>query len=478
MALRVYNRFTGRKEEFKPLDDNRVGIYFCGITVQGEPHVGHMLAFVSADVIRRYLIFKGYDVTYIQNFTDVDDKIITKANELGVEPAELAEKNIESFFNASDTLNIKRADIYPRATEHIEDIINLIQTLQEKGFAYEAGGDVYYRVRKFDEYGKLSGRKVDELKVGARIAEGEQKEDPLDFTLWKAAKEGEPYWDSPWGRGRPGWHIECSAMSMKYLGNTLDMHGGGEDLVFPHHENEIAQSEAATGERFVNYWLHNGLLNLEGEKMSKSTSHFFSFTEVNEEFSGEVIRFYLISTHFRSRSEFSRKRLEEAEAGLDRIRNMCVYLDEIGGGEGEGSAGKSEEVERLEELAQETGRKFMEAMDDDFNSAEAIGHIFHLVREFNRVRSMPEADLSSHPDTARSILKVMEEFNSILGMFKGGLPAAEAEVPEEVVKLVRERDQAREERDWEKADRLRDRVQELGYVIEDGPGGARVKPAR
>ncbi|MGM0485093.1 MAG: cysteine--tRNA ligase [Candidatus Krumholzibacteriota bacterium] len=478
MALRVYNRFTGRKEEFKPLDDNRVGIYFCGITVQGEPHVGHMMAFVSADVIRRYLIFKGYDVTYVQNFTDVDDKIITRANEMGIEPAELAERNIESYFRASDLLNIKRADIYPRATEHVEDIINLIKTLEEKGFAYAAGGDVYYRVRKFGEYGKLSGRKIDDLMVGARIAEGENKEDPLDFTLWKSAKEGEPYWDSPWGRGRPGWHIECSAMSMKYLGKTLDMHGGGEDLVFPHHENEIAQSEAATGERFVNYWMHNGLLNLEGEKMSKSTSHFFSITDVNEEFSGEVIRFYLISTHFRSRSEFSRKRLEEAGAGLDRIRNMCVYLDEVAGAEGAGSAARSEELRRLEELAGETEKRFMEAMDDDFNSAEAIGHVFHLVREFNRVRSMPEADLASHPDTAEKILEVMGRFNTILGLFRDGLPAAEAEIPDEVMKLVRERDQARKDRDWEKADRLRDRARELGYLIEDGPDGARVKPAR
>ncbi len=478
MALRVYNRFTGRKEEFKPLDDNRVGIYFCGITVQGEPHVGHMMAFVSADVIRRYLIFKGYDVTYVQNFTDVDDKIITRANEMGIEPAELAERNIESYFRASDLLNIKRADIYPRATEHVEDIINLIKTLEEKGFAYAAGGDVYYRVRKFGEYGKLSGRKIDDLMVGARIAEGENKEDPLDFTLWKSAKEGEPYWDSHWGRGRPGWHIECSAMSMKYLGKTLDMHGGGEDLVFPHHENEIAQSEAATGERFVNYWMHNGLLNLEGEKMSKSTSHFFSITDVNEEFSGEVIRFYLISTHFRSRSEFSRKRLEEAGAGLDRIRNMCVYLDEVAGAEGAGSAARSEELRRLEELAGETEKRFMEAMDDDFNSAEAIGHVFHLVREFNRVRSMPEADLASHPDTAEKILEVMGRFNTILGLFRDGLPAAEAEIPDEVMKLVRERDQARKDRDWEKADRLRDRARELGYLIEDGPDGARVKPAR
>ncbi|MBD3178724.1 MAG: cysteine--tRNA ligase [Candidatus Latescibacteria bacterium] len=473
MALRVYNRFTGRKEEFNPVDDNRVGIYFCGITVQGEPHMGHMLAFVSADVIRRYLIFKGYNVTYVQNFTDVDDKIIAKANEEGIEPAELAERNIKSYFQASDLLNIKRADIYPKATEHIDDIINLIKTLEEKGFAYERGGDVYYRVRKCDEYGKLSGRKIDDLQVGARIAEGENKEDPLDFTLWKAAKEGEPYWDSPWGKGRPGWHIECSAMSMKYLGKTLDMHGGGEDLVFPHHENEIAQSEAATGQHFVNYWMHNGLLNLEGEKMSKSTSHFFSITEVNEEFSGEVIRFYLISTHFRSRSEFSRKRLEEAEAGLDRIRNMCLYLDECAGGEETGE--ENGPATKLENLAAETESRFMEAMDDDFNSAEAIGHIFHLVREFNRIRSMPEFDLAAHPETARKLLAAMGKFNEILGMFKEGLPAAELEIPAGVMRLVTERDEARQQKDWEKADILRDKIQKMGYVLEDGPDGARVK---
>jgi len=476
MALKVYNRFTGRKEEFKPVDENRVGIYFCGITVQGEPHMGHMLAFVSADVIRRYLIFRGYDVTYVQNFTDVDDKIIEKANEQGIDPSELAERNIESYFKASDLLNIKRADIYPRATEHIGDIIDLIKNLEEKGFAYETGGDVYYRVRKFDEYGKLSGRKIDDLKVGARIKEGENKEDPLDFTLWKAAKEGEPYWDSPWGRGRPGWHIECSAMSMKYLGENLDMHGGGEDLVFPHHENEIAQSEAATGRHFVNYWMHNGLLNLEGEKMSKSTSHFFSITEVNEEYSGEVIRFYLISTHFRSRSEFSRKRLSEAESGLERIRNMCVYLDECASGDETGD--KSEPAARLEKLAAETEKRFMESMDDDFNSAEAIGHIFHLVREFNRVRSMPEADLTSHPGTAGKVLETMEKFNRILGLFRDGLPTAEAEIPAEVLRLVRQRDDARKEKDWEKADILRDKIQKMGYVIEDSPEGARVKPSR
>ncbi|HER43182.1 MAG TPA: cysteine--tRNA ligase, partial [Candidatus Eisenbacteria bacterium] len=318
MTLRVYDTLRGTKEEFEPVEDRKVGIYFCGMTVQDRPHLGHMFAFVAGDMIRRYLAYKGFDVTYVQNFTDIDDKIIARAGDEGVDYKTVAERNIGEYFKFADVLNILPADVYPRATEHIGDIIALIRRLEEKGLAYAAGGDVYYRVRRFPEYGKLSKRRVDELVSGARIGVDEQKEDPLDFTLWKGAKEGEPSWDSPWGKGRPGWHIECSAMSMKYLGETLDMHGGGQDLVFPHHENEIAQSEGATGKPFVRYWMHNGLINLRGEKMSKSTGHFFSVEDVNKNFSGDVIRFYLLSTHFRSNAEFSEERLREAEAGLER----------------------------------------------------------------------------------------------------------------------------------------------------------------
>ena len=328
MALKVYDTLRARKEEFEPVKSGSVGIYFCGMTVQDRPHIGHMLAFVAGDMIRRHLMFKGYRVTYVQNFTDIDDKIIAKANEEGVDYRVIAERNMKEYFRYADELNIMRADIYPLATQHMEDIISLIKTLEEKGFAYNAGGDVYFRVRQFAPYGRLSKRNVDELVSGARIEIGERKEDPLDFALWKGAKEGEPAWDSPWGRGRPGWHIECSAMSMKYLGQTIDMHGGGQDLIFPHHENEIAQSEAATGKPFIRYWMHNGLLNLRGEKMSKSTGHFFAIEDINREFTGEVIRFYLLSTHFRSGTEFSRERLREAEAGLERIRNVCLYVDE------------------------------------------------------------------------------------------------------------------------------------------------------
>lgn len=476
MALVVYDTLRAKKTEFKPVEDGKVGIYFCGMTVQDKPHIGHMLAFVAGDMIRRYLLFKGYQVTYVQNFTDVDDKIIAKANEEGIGFRAVAERNIAEYFKYADELNIMRADIYPKATEHIGDIIALIQRLEGGGFAYAVGGDVYFRVRKFGGYGKLSKRRVDELQVGARIEVGERKEDPLDFTLWKAAKEGEPAWDSPWGKGRPGWHIECSAMSMKYIGETIDMHGGGQDLVFPHHENEIAQSEAATGKPFVNYWMHNGLLNLRGEKMSKSTGHFFSIEDINREFPGDVIRFYLLSTHFRSRSEFSRERLQEAQAGLERIRTICVFLDECRGGEG--GAAPAPETGKLRDLAEEVRGDFLASMDDDFNSAEAIGHLFRLVREINRVRAGEEAALRGDPETIDRLTAVFEVFDSILGLFKDGLPKAELAVPGDVRRLVDEREEARRRKDWARADSLRDEIAGRGFVVEDRADGTAVKPKR
>lgn len=474
MTLMVYDTLRARKTEFKPLDQDRVGIYFCGMTVQDKPHIGHMLAFVAGDMIRRYLLYKGYKVIYVQNFTDIDDKIIAKAAEEGVDYTVVAERNIGEYFKYADELNIMPADIYPKATEHIDDIIALIERLEERGYAYDAGGDVYFRVRSFKDYGKLSKRRVDELQAGARIEVGEQKEDPLDFTLWKAAKEGEPAWDSPWGKGRPGWHIECSVMSMKYLGETLDMHGGGQDLVFPHHENEIAQSEAATGKPYVNYWMHNGLLNLRGEKMSKSTGHFFSIEDINREFPGEVIRFYLLSTHFRSRSEFSRERLQESAVGFERIRNICIFLDECrGSGEEEAS---TPETTELRALVGEVQNDFLVGMDDDFNSAEAIGHIFRLVREVNRVRAADEAALRRDGETIGAVIDAFRMFDSILGLFKGGLPRAEHDVPAEVRRLVDEREEARRRKDWASADSLRERIEEMGFVLEDRPDGTALKP--
>ena len=435
-----------------------------------------MLAFVSGDLIRRHLKFKGYEVTYVQNFTDIDDKIIVKANEEGVDYKIVAERNIKEYFKYADVLNILPADIYPKATEHIGDIIALIEKLEKKGYAYNVGGDVYFRVREFVDYGKLSKRNIDDLQSGARIEVGEHKEDPLDFSLWKRAKEGEPAWDSPWGKGRPGWHIECSVMSMKYLGETLDMHGGGQDLIFPHHENEIAQSEATSGKTFVKYWMHNGLLNLQGEKMSKSTGHFFSMEDISKEFTGDVIRFYLLSTHFRSRSEFSRERLEEAETGLERIRNLCTYLDErLTTLEETGVSVSTPEGEKLLDLTDEVERDFVEAMDNDFNSAEAIGHIFRLVREVNRVRIAGEENLAQDATTLKKIMVLMHVFDAVLGLFRSGLPKAKLEVPETVQQLVREREVARKAKEWARADDLRRRVEEMGFIIEDRPDGPSLK---
>ena len=470
MTLKVYDTLKGTKEEFKPVTDGKVGIYFCGMTVQDRPHIGHMLAFVAGDMIRRYLAYKGYDVTYIQNFTDIDDKIIAKANEEGVDYKTVAERNIDEYFKFADVLNILPADVYPRATEHIGDIIALIRTLEERGLAYQSGNDVFFRVREFEGYGKLSKRKIDDLQSGTRIDVDEQKEDPIDFTLWKGAKEGEPFWDSPWGKGRPGWHIECSVMSMKYLGKTLDMHGGGLDLIFPHHENEIAQSEGATGKQFVNYWIHNGLLNLKGEKMSKSTGHFFSVEEVTDDFSGDVVRFYLLSTHFRSNTEFSHERLEEAKSGLERITNLCVYLDEKISMEEEGT-GSTPATEKLQALITEVKRNFEEALDDDFNSGEAIGHLFRLVREANRVRSEDPDPLAKDRATLEQLRSAIEVFDSVLGLYREGLPKARIEVPDEVRALVEEREEARKGKDWAGADSLRNKILELGFAVEDRPEG-------
>ena len=479
MALRVYDTLRARKEEFETIAPGKVGIYFCGMTVQDRPHIGHMLAFVAGDMIRRYLQYRGFEVTYVQNFTDIDDKIIAKANEEGVEYRVIADRNIGEYFKYADKLNILRADVYPLATEHMGDIIALIRRLEEKGFAYRSGGDVYFRVRSFPLYGKLSKRNVDELVSGARIEVDEQKEDPLDFALWKGAKESEPAWDSPWGRGRPGWHIECSAMSMKYLGETIDMHGGGQDLIFPHHENEIAQSEAATGRSFIRYWMHNGLLNLRGEKMSKSTGHFFAIEDIMKEFSGEVVRFYLLSTHFRSGTEFNRERLREAETGLDRIRNVCLWVDErLGALREKGAAAPTEEALALRAVVEDAKKDFLDAMDDDFNSAEAIGHVFRLVREVNRVRVEEDGGAVRDAATFEAVRGAIETFDRILGLFKGELPCARVEIPAEALELVAERERARKEKNWAKADELRAKVSQLGFTIEDRPGGPFVKPAR
>jgi len=475
MTLKVYDTQRARKLEFAPVKPGEVGMYFCGMTVQDRPHMGHMLAFVAGDMIRRYLEFKGYTVNYIQNFTDIDDKIIDKANAEGVSYNQVAERNIAAYFAASAALHIKPATRYPKATEHIREILDLIAKLFEKGYAYQAGGDVYFRVRSFGAYGKLSKRKLDDLQSGARIAVGEQKEDPLDFALWKGSKPNEPGWDSPWGRGRPGWHIECSAMSMKYLGQTLDFHGGGEDLIFPHHENELAQSEAATGQPFVHFWLHNGLLNLRGEKMSKSTGHFFAMEDVLKEFPGEVCRFYFLSAHFRKQTEFSRERLEEAKRSYERLRLACLSLDENLGKLGSAPGISSPAGTALKEAAEKAKNEFFEAMDDDFNSAGALGCIFELVKTYYRLADEGGSVVTQDRGALEAVREALSVFDRILGIFPAGLPTHAEEMPEEAIRLLAERQDARKARDFGKADEIRKQIEAMGFVLEDTPDGPRMR---
>ena len=461
MPLRVYDTLKGEKREFHPVRPGRVGIYVCGMTVQDRPHVGHIRSSLSGDLMRRYLMHLGYEVDYVYNFTDVDDKIIDKATKEGVEYLAVSERNIEAYLTQADRHNIMRATHYPRATRHIDEILALIGTLIEKGYAYAAGGDVYFEVRRKSDYGKLSGRNVDDMRSGARIEVGEAKRDPLDFALWKGAKPGEPSWPSPWGPGRPGWHIECSAMSMKYLGEHFDIHGGGQDLIFPHHENELAQSEAATGKPFANFWTENGMLNLSGEKMSKSTGILFYIEDVAAETDPEVLRFFLLSTHYRSPLDFSRERLSEAAVSYARLRGpleRAEAWDAPAGGTVGGPLGDAVEEART---------RFAEAMDDDFNSAKAIGHLFDLARHINR--ALDEGGGAE----ARAAARAMLDLGGILGLF-WNRPAA-AQWDPDVLGLVEAREAARKARDWKQADAIRGQLLARGVVVEDGAAGPKLK---
>ena len=476
-GIRVYDMRRRAKVPFEPVAPGRAGMYVCGMTVQDKPHVGHMRYAVSTDAIRRYLESKGVVVTYVTNFTDIDDRIIARANEEGIPHEKVSERNIEAFLHYSGVLNLKPATHYPRATEHIPEIIELIRRLIEKEYAYAAGGDVYFEVRRYPRYGELSGRNVDDLRTGVRIEIGESKRDPLDFTLWKGAKPGEPAWDSPWGRGRPGWHIECSAMAMKYLGDEFDFHGGGQDLIFPHHENEIAQSEAVTGRPFARYWIENGLVNLDGAKMSKSTKHFFSIEDVVARVEPEVVRFYLQSTHYRSPIEWNEERLEEAGIAYARLREALARAEGAGPDDSDGAGPrvglKDLDKARLLEEVSELRREFVEAMDDDFNTARAQGHLFEIAKAINRV-----ADQSGGSPLERAALPAagrhLRELGETLGLF-WGIPGAEEEVPAKVQDLVKKRDEARLQMQWGRADQLRDEIAALGFVLEDGKGGTRVR---
>jgi cysteinyl-tRNA synthetase len=465
MALRIYDTLTREKREFVPVTPGRANMYVCGMTVQNKPHVGHIRASLSGEVMRRYLEHLGYQVTYLYNFTDVDDKIIERAGAEGVEWESVSERNIEAYLRFADLHNIKPATVYPRATRHIAEMHALISTLIAKGHAYAAGGDVYFDVRSKPDYGKLSGRRVDDMREGYRIEPGEAKRDPLDFALWKGSKPGEPSWDSPWGPGRPGWHIECSAMAMKYLGDTFDIHGGGQDLIFPHHENEIAQSEGATGKPLARFWCENGMVNLGGEKMSKSTGNLFFIEDVAAQVDPEVVRFYLLSTHYRSPIDFTMERLREAAVAYQRLRlpleRAGVWSAPALGVESRRAGGA------LGDAVAEARRLFAESMDDDFNTAKAIGHLFDLAREANR--AMDEAGEGE----ARLGALALFELGEVLGLFWKA-PAGERWEPE-VLALVEAREAARRSKEWGKADELRGSLLALGVLIEDGPRGPRLR---
>ena len=446
--MKIFNTLSGQKEEFRPQGDV-VKIYACGVTPYSDCHIGHAMSYITFDVVRRYLEFKGYKVKYVQNFTDIDDKIIDRAQQLGIAPVELAEKFIAQYFADMDLLNIRRADVYPRATQEIPGIIEVIRGLIDKGHAYEAQGSVYFRVKSDLDYGKLSHQDLDALQVGARVEVGSEKEHPLDFALWKAAKPGEPCWESPWGKGRPGWHIECSAMSLRHLGQTLDIHGGGRDLIFPHHENEIAQSESFTGVvPFVRYWMHNGLLQLGGEKMSKSLGVLVTVKEVLQRFSPDAVRLFILSSHYRSPLSFSEEGLEAAEKGVERLR-LAAHVD-----------GGTDSAEAIDVAAFRQG--FVAAMDDDFNTAQAIASLFDLAREINRAAS-ERVDIKQAQQT-------LLELCNLLGLT---LKERETSQDEKLVieSMVTARGNARKQKNWQEADRIRADLEEMGIVLEDTAKG-------
>lgn len=471
----IYNTLTRRKEEFKPRDTGKVSIYVCGPTTYNYIHLGNARPLVFFDTVRRYFAYKGFQVQYIQNFTDIDDKIINRANEEGEDVLALAARFVNEYYKDADALNVKRADVHPKVSEHLDDIIEMIKTLVEKGFAYVIEGNVYYNVGKFAGYGKLSGRTLEDMQAGARVEVDHRKINPMDFALWKAAKPGEPAWDSPWGKGRPGWHIECSAMSLKYLGPEFDIHGGGYDLVFPHHENEIAQSEAATGKPFARYWMHNGFITVKEEKMSKSLGNFFLVREVLDKFPPELVRFYLLSTHYRSPLDFDHEKLEAGNRGLERIKTSIRLLNEALE-KGTGNNGETAMAARLDEIK----KSFESAMDDDFNTALAMSALFDLAREVNtRLR---EGTYSR--DDLEKARGLFHTFNNILGIFKedaaGNLVLGKAmvkdDLAEKLITLILDiRQNARENKDFQTADKIRDSLKEVGIIVEDTPEGPRWK---
>lgn len=468
MTLRIYNTLGRKKEEFVPVCPGKVGMYVCGPTVYDSSHIGHARSVVVFDVIVRYFAAKGFEVKYVRNFTDVDDKIIVKANQTGMDCQAVSEKYIKEFYDDMDALNVNRATVEPKATEHITQIIGIVQKLVDKNIAYAVDGDVYFSVLSFKDYGKLSGRKLEDMEAGARVEVDERKHNPFDFALWKAAKPGEPSWDSPWGKGRPGWHIECSAMSETYLGQTFDIHGGGKDLIFPHHENEIAQSEAASGQLFARYWMHNGFVNINQEKMSKSLGNFLMIKDVLKSYHPEAVRLFLLSNHYRSPIDFTDKIMDEATVSLDKIYTVLERTDAI--------------IKKSDKTG-ESWLRFVEAMDDDFNTAKGVGILFDAVRNINRLLDKNSEYL---PENARIIveseLSDILKMGNILGILTQSPKAYfekrkslamknESLDPAMIDQMIQDRMSARKAKDWAKADEIRKKLESMNVILEDRSDG-------
>lgn len=462
--MKIYNTLTRQKEEFIPLVPGEVKMYVCGPTVYNFFHIGNARPFVVFDTMRRYLEYKGYRVFYVQNFTDIDDKILARSREEGISPLEVSQKYIEEYFKDAEALGIQRASVHPRVTENIDAIIRFIQKLIDKGYAYAVDGNVYFDTSKFEEYGKLSKQNIEDLEAGARIEVDDVKKNPMDFVLWKARKEGEIGWETPWGEGRPGWHIECSVMATKYLGETIDIHAGGQDLIFPHHENEIAQSEACTGKIFARYWMHNGYITIDNEKMSKSKGNFFTVRDILKEFDGETIRFFLLSAQYRNPINFSKELMEQAKNALERLYNVKKNLEHLLKNM-PGSDADSGEKGRIEGLEQYK-KKFIEAMDDDLNTADAIAAIFELAKEIN---------LTINKNPSRNWVEkshaLLMELSGVLGLLN---KKDEQEIDSEIQRLIEERQKARKEKNFALADKIRDQLREMGIILEDTPQGVRV----
>lgn len=472
--LKVYNTLTGKKEGFVPLVPGKVSMYVCGPTTYNYIHLGNARPLVIFDTVRRYLEYMGYEVTFVQNFTDVDDKIIKKSQEEKIKPHELAGRYVEEYFKDADALRVKRATIHPKVSEHMKEIINFVKGLEEKGHAYEVDGDVYFSVKKYAPYGKLSGRTLDELQAGARVEVDARKKDPADFALWKKAKPGEPSWDSPWGQGRPGWHIECSAMSHKYLGVTFDIHAGGCDLVFPHHENEIAQSEALFEAPMARYWLHNGFITVNQEKMSKSLGNFFLVRDILKKFSAGVVRFYLLATHYRSPLDFDDDKLESAGRGLERLQTTYRLLTEALEQNGIAEEGEfSDNPARLEKEIAQYRQQFSEAMNDDFNTALAIGILFDVARTINTFISRG-ALTDKEKEALRSAAQVYRDLTDVLGLEFEQSDDGKSDIVNELMELILNiRKEARAKKDYQTADKIRDTLNKVGIILEDTAQGVR-----